>query len=940
VSDVRTLCDSTGAPATISAAGAERRSTQEPPRAGDRIGRYVLLEPLGSGGMGFVYAAYDPELDRKVAVKLLHDFPTGGMSSGGGRNRLLEEARALASLSHPNVIAVHDVGLHDGRVFVAMEFVDGQTLRQWLSREKPSPAEILRAFSEAGAGLWAAHRAGLAHRDFKPDNVMIDTEGRIKVLDFGLARSLENQSDASTPGSLLVDGPNTVGLVGTPAYMAPEQFAGLRGDARSDQFSFCVALYEALFRHRPFKGRTFAELAASTLADDVTMPATVDGVSPGIREALERGLAKEAEQRFASMQELLAELAPPESKPPRPWWRLAASAAIGGALVAAAVLWWPEPPQPCVGAEESVAEAWDASRRDVLRRAVGGDDETTVRVVEQVGDALDVYAARVARQVRIACEAHARQAMTEDEYGRRRQCLDRRRHALAHVVDFFIATPQSVLERGPEVVAMLPMVGGCDDPSKLGDLADIDDPQRLAQAYALERGLDEIRTLVFGGERERAGPALEEILAEAREHRFRGIEARALHQRGLFRMATGDPSGAVEVFRRAFPLALRSGYYEVAIDCGSGLAHHFGYREGDLDEGAFWLDVSRALVDRHGAAPDSLVKLKIEEGTQTHSRGKLEPALASYEEAVALCNEHFANLPSRCTEALMNQAETLRDLARHDEAIEVYERVLTTLIERHGERHPRLSTILTNYAVTLRGSGQLEDALARGREAVAIGEAHFGPDNFEVVPLLGNVADTLTRLGRVDEATEILDRILAMTKAQLGDDHLMMSYARDSRGHVALARGDWTSARADFEHAIRIRTGLYGEVHPTLVSPERGLAEALLGLGDPQRSRRHYERVVDMCATLGCEGEAIVARAGLVEAALVLGRPHEAITALDAARQALDASQQTTAYARARVALAQALVSTHDDELAAAREALVAAVGESDSAVLRLDATP
>ncbi|HYO70315.1 MAG TPA: serine/threonine-protein kinase [Archangium sp.] len=212
---------------------------------GALVGRYMVLEKLGAGGMGVVYAAYDPELDRKLALKLLHPG-SDPVEKSGGQARLMREAQAMARLAHPNVISLFDVGVWSGRVFIAMELVEGPSLRDWLKQASHSWREVVEVFIAAGRGLAAAHAAGLVHRDFKPDNVLLGREGRVRVLDFGLARPASATEESlampaelplSERGSSPLDTPLTrVGLViGTPAYMAPELYSGGVFDARSDQ---------------------------------------------------------------------------------------------------------------------------------------------------------------------------------------------------------------------------------------------------------------------------------------------------------------------------------------------------------------------------------------------------------------------------------------------------------------------------------------------------------------------------------------------------------------------------------------------------------------------------------------------------------------------------------------------------------------------------------
>lgn len=253
-----------------------------------QIGRYVVLAPLGAGGMGVVYAAYDPKLDRKVAIKLLRGRAGEDEYARSAQRTLMREARTMARISHPNVLAVHDVGSHDGHVFLVMDFVDGGTLRHWLRSHRHEPGEILKAVIHAGGGLVAAHKAGLVHRDFKPDNVLVSRDGRVLVADFGLT--------SATPSVGGIRSPDGGGAAGTPGYMAPEVRLGSEADERSDQYSFCVTLHESLLGERPPEDRP------SQVLDQAL------GIPEPVKSAIRRGLSAAPERRFSTMQALLDEL--------------------------------------------------------------------------------------------------------------------------------------------------------------------------------------------------------------------------------------------------------------------------------------------------------------------------------------------------------------------------------------------------------------------------------------------------------------------------------------------------------------------------------------------------------------------------------------------------------------------------------------------------------
>ena len=299
--------------------------------------RYDIKRELGRGGMGTVYEAIDLRLHRRVALKVLRFAPEQAEQPAEAANRLVREARAMAVLSHRNVVTVYDVGFHDKQVFVAMELVDGHTLRAWRHTAARTTTEILRILYEAGNGLAAAHAAGLVHRDFKPDNVLVSRHGTARVTDFGLARraSLAPNDRSSRPDLIDVEIAVTSAgmIVGTPAYMAPEQATGKPCDARADQFSFCVTAWEALYGNRPFAGNSWAEISAHVASGEIVAPPRSSKVPRSIQTALRRGLSAEPAARFPSMDPLLAVLRAASERPARRYVTLGLLAAVGAAAV-------------------------------------------------------------------------------------------------------------------------------------------------------------------------------------------------------------------------------------------------------------------------------------------------------------------------------------------------------------------------------------------------------------------------------------------------------------------------------------------------------------------------------------------------------------------------------------------------------------------------------
>ncbi|MFO0637548.1 MAG: protein kinase, partial [Nannocystaceae bacterium] len=416
------------------------------------VGRYVLGRRLGQGGMGVVFEAHDPELHRRVAIKLLHPGAAGDAEAT--RTRMLREARAMARLAHPNVVAVHDVGSVGGQIFVAMELVEGTTLAQWLRAAPRTRSQILAIFVQAGRGLEAAHDVGLVHRDFKPDNVLIGVDGRARVTDFGLARPTMAWPDAPSGGAiagelLATHGTTAHGtLVGTPAYMAPEQWRGEPADARSDQFSFCVALAEALFGERPFAGRDLYALADAVLrGQQRPLPRSAPA---WLRAAITSGLAIDPAARHPSMAPLLAALERDRGRALR-WGGVALAMGAAVAITVATMaqlsdrgpvptterptLETSPPPAPapsaavvpppvvpdaaCLARAATLDGRWLAPRRNALRERVLEMDQGEA-IAARVLPQLDAWAADWTAQAAAAC----RPGGEPDDGGERARCRD------------------------------------------------------------------------------------------------------------------------------------------------------------------------------------------------------------------------------------------------------------------------------------------------------------------------------------------------------------------------------------------------------------------------------------------------------------------------------------------------------------------------------------
>jgi serine/threonine protein kinase/tetratricopeptide (TPR) repeat protein len=573
-----------------------------------KIDRFVLLDRVGRGSMGVVYSAYDPQLDRRVAVKLLVPERLG--SSRSARDRLLREAQGLARLAHPNVVAIHDVGVFDDQVYIVMEFVLGQNLRAWREAGSRSWRDILAVYAQAGRGLAAAHAAGLVHRDFKPENALMGEDGRVRVLDFGLVRgryddraSDERVSDdgpggehpgSAEPGGQPVDRASTIEvgagppmlvgaevlradldqpmtatgtLMGTPAYMPPEQLTGARAGPASDQFSFCVALYEALYGQRPFAGNTLRELRDNLLAGRIREAPRSTRVPGWVLPIVRRGLAVDPDERHPSMAALLAALG---RDPVR--GRLWVTAAT--ALAALALVWTnfysrAQSPviAPCSGADQEIADTWNSERREAVRTAIMGTGHAYAgEAWLHIDQALQSYAHAWADMHTDACRAHLRGHQSGETLDRRMLCLQDRKAHLAEAVAVLGETAQSPAS-GVTVARGLPPIAHCADIEALtAQVPPPDDPRVARRVDALRERMRRSEALEHAGRYAEGRTIIEEVLDEAEPLGYQPLLAEALLAYGRLILNTDVRVAAIQPLHRAATIGLASGMEAIAVE--------------------------------------------------------------------------------------------------------------------------------------------------------------------------------------------------------------------------------------------------------------------------------------------------------------------------------------------------------------------------------------
>ncbi|WAS91771.1 serine/threonine-protein kinase [Nannocystis punicea] len=764
-----------------------------------QLGRYHVLGRLGSGGMGVVYSAYDPDLDRRVAVKLLRPDHRGRDS----QIRLLREAQALARLSHPNVVQVYDTGALGEQVFIAMEFVRGVDLHTWLAGQR-SVEEILRNFVAAGRGLAAAHDAGLVHRDFKPENVLVGEDGRVCVADFGLARddgavAVEGGSGVSRPLdlSLTVTGV----LLGTPTYMSPEQHEGRVADARSDQFSFCVALWEALYGARPFAGDNHAALATAVRLGQIRDPPADARAPRRFAAVLRRGLAVDPAQRYPNMHALLAALAP-ASRRGRVVAGLALVGLVGGAGLAFAD-WRARVAEACSGGAVEVAAVWsDADHGAVQQVLAGGPDpELAGRVVA----GLDTYAAAWAGAHREACLAHRRGEQSSGLLDARMRCLHGRRVALASAARLLSVRSESPPDAA-QVVARLPSVAPCSDVGVvMAELPPPEDPAVAAAVAGVEERLAGARTLAYAGEFAAAEATAEAAVGEARALEYPPLLAASLLTLGAIEMdRPGGDAEAAEHLDEATAVGLAARHDAVAAESLARQVFVEVAGLGRTEVARSQVPLARALAQRLPDPAAALARAYHNEGVMHKAAADQPRALEAFTRAVAEADRATDVDPIERANYLASLASVTEDPQRREALLARNEAELTALL---GPMHPR---VLSRRLFRARWTRDL--AAAREEvQAICAALRERTPEDIERHAscnyMLGHIE---ARLGRTEEAGAALEETRRFA-AGLPAEHHNHLLARGAEALAAVLAGEHVKAVAAVDAGVA-EFGRYGDL--------------------------------------------------------------------------------------------------------------------------------
>jgi tetratricopeptide (TPR) repeat protein len=833
-------------------------------------GRYELGEPIGRGGMGAVYRAHDRELDRPVAVKLLHLPP--GADQLTRRRRLRHEALALAQLAHPNVVSVFDVREHEGQLVLVLEYVEGDDLRVALAAGAgTSWQRIVAWFVDAADGLAAAHAAGILHGDVKPANLLLGRDGRVRLADFGLAQPWRTPEAASITDDALQTGSGTSPVAGTPRYMAPEQRVGGRIGPWSDQFSLCLSLAEALTGRHPYDDVDPGRAQASRAA-----------VPRSVWRVVERGLAADVNARWPDMR-ALADALRRAASPPR------AGPVLALVVLGASSLWWGldvGAPLPC---EATVSPPpWRTTARDRVRDAVldAGAEASDWARSERM---LDAAAARwtAVRQERCA-GAPPRPEAQREALG----CVERLGHAIDARVELLRDADARSLSGAMQAVATI--------------TDDCDRAPNGATALAPSRALARVDAMLDAGR-------YAEALALAREH----VDATTdEHDADVLRLrvakaldALARSNEAIELLESTAHRAQARGDGRPFTDAALALVFLLGQQRGDPLNARVWLRHARAALARDPGGATERAALDAAEATVLGAEGELREARAARERVVAAYEDGHGRNHLTVATALHNLALVVFELGDYSEARRLYERTLAIREAALGPMHPLVGTSLSNLGPVLQRLGDVDAAVVVQRRALEIAEHSLGPEHPHVAAALVNTAIALARLGNIVEAAELERRALRILEARGGGDGNMLALVLSNLANRERALGEPAAAEQRLRRALVLLESRGAAFGPTAAAVHGNLGELLLEQGDPTRAAVELER-----AALGFEAalgrshrDALQARAIQAMALAAAGRHVEAAEVAAGALPDVqdDSDAETVATLRAHATLTQ-----------------------------------
>ena len=799
-------------------------------KEGTHIDRYQILGLLGKGGMGAVYKAYDPELDRSIAIKMLTVACCEGETASKPQARLMREAQALAKLSHPNVVSIFDVGTYQQSVYIAMEYVKGRTLREWIGKTKPTQKQIIKVFSKAGKGLHAAHCEGIVHRDFKPENVVVGDKGQVKVLDFGLARAAANEETAfshdkpnsirePSSGEKLLSTPLTkVGAtVGTTLYMAPEHFLREKLDEKTDQFSFCVTLFEALYGTRPFPGDTLLDFEENLTFGRIVVPETAH-VPKWIEDIILKGLSSSQNDRYGSMLELLEALSvdpylvkAQKQKRMLLWLASTLSAAF---FMFVGHTFFSKSDELCTGAERSLAGIWNDQIRDKMQQAfVDSQLSYAHDSYSRVANRFDAYLKRWKDEYTENCRAtRVRGEQSEKTMDLKRGCLNNHLQNANALINVLSQADKKVVGKAIQAVSSLSGFTNCNDTEALQSaVRPIKDEQTKIKVAAIRKKLAHVEAFLNTGKYQEGLELAHKLENEAEDIDYKPVQAEVQLNLGHLLDRIGEYKQAETALNDA---ARKAGKCEDGLLAAKALAllvWVVGYSQARYEVG---LSIAR----------DAEIMLDVAKGDDK------------------LRSELYNNI-----------GVVFGSKGDYDKALKYFLRELQIQEKSIGTKDHRLAVTLNNLGVVLINKGDYDRSLDYYRRSLKIWQAALGSDHPETVHPLNNLGVVFMAKGMHEKALTNYQKSLSIRQKALGHDHPLVAVTLNNLGEVHLKNKDFDNALSYHLQALAIRQKVLGPEHPNLVDSLNGIGAVFLEKQIPEKALEPLESAVTICDKKTCD---------------------------------------------------------------------------------------
>jgi eukaryotic-like serine/threonine-protein kinase len=880
------------------AAGTEVNPTLAP---GEILGHFEIGRRVGKGGMGEVYAARDLDLDRSVAIKVL---PADTFISPERRARFRREAQALAKIIHPNVVTVFEVGEQRGRLFIAMELVEGQTLHEWLATPRRW-TDVVSIFLHAGRGLMAAHGQGFVHRDFKPENVFVGEDGRVRVGDFGLvgiAGSMSSLTDtASSPASTLTE---TGSVLGTPQYMSPEQHRGWAVDTQTDQFAFAASLYRALFRRPAFLGTDVAEVRDNIVSGRVQPAPRPSGVPRWLERIVLRGLARNPADRYPSMEAMLAALA---RKPWRGRRFLIAALAVAVVSVGVAGLIGKRGDR-CQGAGEKLSGVWDAAIKGRVETAfVASGRPYAADSFGRAAQILDAYAASWASMRTEACRATAvREEQSAALLDARMACFDRRLDELGFLTRNLAGADPTVVDRAVPAALRLEPIAACSANRVIGKQS-----VKTPEAQAAQARLGEARASLEVGRTRAVTDGLPALIDGARQAKDPLVLADTLIHAGQVLKET-DPAGAVKALEEAVALAAE----DDDLDARALLQLLYvksRYQSRGAEARALRPAVE-AAVRRTKDERQHVIFLQRSASLELED-GRYESGLKIVDEALALADKVYGTESLVHAELLLDRARGLGELGKRDDAFATAKTALAMVEKTVGPEHPAVKAYANVLGDQAFHGRDFDEAKAQFSRVLRVSETVDGPDAPAVAASLNNLALVASYQGEYDQAEAYYRRALTLAEKRVGPDHPDVASGLYNLAILFTRKGQPAEALPLHRRALTIREKVLPPTHPKIIESLYQVGDVLTKLGKPEEAIPWLQRAMAIADQTLPPGHQWRVRTRITLAKIYTDtkRPDEALARLAAAEKMMAGTTDRIPLAYLGFETARALRLAHQE---------------------------